>query len=226
MSEALKLVVFDWDGTLMDSQGRIVACLRAAIQDLGLAPRDDEALSNIIGLGLREAIDGLYPGSDARLHKTFIDRYRHHYLGTNATPTPLFPGVDALLDDLEARGLLLAVATGKGRIGLDLVLAQSGLSGRFAYTRCADETRSKPHPQMLEDIMAFTGVSPVSAIMIGDTEYDMLMARNAATPALAVSYGVHARERLLACEPLGCVDSIAELAQWLFAHYQSASATG
>lgn len=215
MNADIKLVIFDWDGTLMDSQARIVACLRAAGEDLGLAPHDDASLSNIIGLGLYEAIEGLYPGSSAALHKAYADRYRYHFLADDAIPTPLFPGVEAMLDMLEGQGLLLAVATGKGRRGLDHVLAHTGLSSRFVCTRCADETRSKPHPLMLEEIMGFTGVSPGDAIMVGDTEYDMLMARHAGTGALAVSYGVHARERLLACEPLACVDSIDEMRAWL-----------
>lgn len=215
MQDTLKLVVFDWDGTLMDSQARIVACLRAAIEDLGLAPRDEAALCNIIGLGLREAINGLYPDSDEALHRAFTDRYRYHYLAANETPTPLFAGVEAMLASLEAQDLLLAIATGKGRVGLDQALTQCGVGERFVYTRCADETRSKPHPQMLEEIFAFTGVAPEQAIMVGDTEYDMLMARHADSHALAVSYGVHERDRLLACGPLACVDSIAELADWL-----------
>jgi len=215
MNDELKLLVFDWDGTLMDSEARIVACLDAAIADLGLERRGADALRNIIGLGLREAVNTLYPGADEALHRGLTERYRHHYLQANETPTPLFAGVPELLAELSARGHLLAVATGKGRYGLDQALAQSGVGELFAYTRCADEALSKPHPQMLLDVMDVLGVEPTETLMIGDTEYDLLMARNAGARALAVSYGVHERERLLRCEPLGCVDSIDALGDWL-----------
>ncbi|MEJ2509123.1 MAG: HAD-IA family hydrolase [Gammaproteobacteria bacterium] len=215
MNDELKLLVFDWDGTLMDSEGRILACLSAAIDDLGLEHRDDDALRNIIGLGLREAVDTLFPGADEILHRELTARYRHHYLEANETPTPLFAGVRELLEDLSARGHLLAVATGKGRSGLNQALAQSGLGELFAYTRCADEALSKPNPQMLLDVMDVLGAEPGETLMIGDTEYDMLMANNAGTHALAVTYGVHTRERLLSCGPRGCVDSVAAMGEWL-----------
>jgi phosphoglycolate phosphatase len=215
MSKPYKLIVFDWDGTLMDSEARIVNCIHAAARDVGLPSLERSAIRNIIGLGLREAIDSLYPGSDESVHRALTDRYRHHFLGDEPTPSTLFPGSAQTVENLHEAGYLLAVATGKGRSGLDLVLEETGLGHFFLVTRCADETFSKPHPQMLEEVMAWAGVEPGETLMIGDTEYDMQMATNARTDALAVSYGVHARERLLQHDPVGCIDSIGELEGWL-----------
>ncbi|MCW8973392.1 MAG: HAD-IA family hydrolase [Gammaproteobacteria bacterium] len=213
--QRFNLLVFDWDGTLMDSEARIVACLRAAIEDLALEPRDDASLKNIIGLGLTEAINTLYPGSGGSLHKAMTDRYRYHFLTANPTASELFAGAAETVSALAETGYLLAVATGKGRAGLDKVLEETGLGGYFHATRCSDETFSKPHPLMLEQLMDELGTEPGETLMIGDTEYDMQMAGNARTAALAVSYGVHEKERLLHHNPLHCIDAIDELVQWL-----------
>lgn len=218
--QAFELVVFDWDGTLMDSQGKIVACLQGAIRDLQLPPLGVDALSNVIGLGLAEAVNKLYPDSDLKLQQALADRYRHHFLVCDSTPSSLFAGATEVLHSLAEQGYLLAVATGKGRQGLDKVLGETGLAELFHATRCADETFSKPHPQMLQELMEHLGAEPAATLMIGDTEYDMEMARNARTAALAVSYGVHSQERLLKHNPLGCLHSISELPQWLDTHQQ------
>lgn len=210
-----KLLVFDWDGTLMDSEARIVESFEAAIADVGLPTRSRHEIRGIIGLGLAEALEHLFPreGSDARA--ALVECYRHHFLGANPTPMPLFDGVQPMLAALEAAGYLLAVATGKARRGLDRVLREHGMETLFHCTRCADEARSKPHPQMLLEVMERTGVEPEETLMIGDTEFDLLMARNARTDALGVTYGVHEPKRLFACGPLGCVDSVAALHAWL-----------
>jgi phosphoglycolate phosphatase len=215
MSNGSKLIVFDWDGTLMDSEARIVTCLQAAIRDTGLPGRSPNELRNIIGLGLREALQTLYPEADEAVWDALVRHYRHHFLELDATPSPLFEGVEALLQKLQAQGHFLAVATGKGRHGLDKVLQETGLKNYFNYTRCADEAHSKPHPQMLLDIMAWLGATPDVTLMIGDTEYDIEMAHNAEVAALAVSYGVHDQQRLLAAGPLDCVSSFPELDTWL-----------
>lgn len=215
MSKQFNLLVFDWDGTVMDSEARIVACLQQAVADLALEERTVEQLRNIIGLGLREAIDSLYPGSDEQLHRSLTERYRYHFLTADPTPSELFAGAYETIEALAEAGYLLAVATGKGRVGLDKVLAETRLGSLFHATRCADETFSKPHPQMLEQLMDELGAEPAQTLMIGDTEYDMLMAANAGTGALAVSYGVHEPDRLFKHNPLGCIDSIGELPGWL-----------
>lgn len=209
------LLVFDWDGTVMDSQARIVNCLHGAIADLGLEYRDEGALKNIIGLGLKEAIDMLYPGQEEPFHHQFIERYRHHFLYADPTPTELFAGAYELLERLDAEGYLLGIATGKGRVGLDKVLDETGVRHLFHATRCADETFSKPHPQMLEQVMDHLGCTPAETLMIGDTEYDMEMAHNAGCAAMAVSYGVHALERLLRHRPVTHINAITEIYPWL-----------
>lgn len=199
----------------MDSQARIVACMRAAILDLGLPLRTDEQISNIIGLGLRESVVALFADIIDSDYQRLIDQFRHYFLVGDKTPSPLFEGVERLLDELLAEDYFLAVATGKGRKGLDKVLEETGLHKVFHATRCADESFSKPHPQMLLELMDVLGVEADATLMVGDTEYDLQMASNSKTRALAVSYGVHDKQRLLACQPLACVDSIAELQDWL-----------
>jgi len=215
MSQSFKLVVFDWDGTLMDSEARITDCVRAASIDLGLSVPPDEAIRNIIGLGLRESVQTLFPNADDDLVTQVHDRYRVHFLGENMSPTRLFAGVERVLADLEQRGYLLAVATGKGRRGLDKDLARTGFDRLFHATRCADETFSKPHPEMLLQLMDELGVEPSETLMVGDTEYDMEMASNARAARLAVSYGVHSVERLMRHSPVGCLDDIRELTDWI-----------
>ncbi len=209
------LVVFDWDGTLMDSEAKIVSSAVAAARDLdmpGLAP---ERVRDIIGLGLREATQVLFPGAEDLFHIRFIERYRHHFLEADQTPMPLFDGVTETLESLLQEGYLLAVATGKSRRGLDRALVETGLSDHFIASRCADETRSKPDPLMLEQLMEEVGVEAKETVMVGDTEYDLQMALKAGTCSVAVSYGVHARDRLLQFAPLACLDSISELTEWL-----------
>ena len=212
---AIELFVFDWDGTLMDSEGRIVASMQAAFAEVGRTPPPAAAVRDVIGLGLEEAISCL-PGIDAEDElSVIIAHYRHHYLVANATPTPLFDGAKALIESLHQRGHLLAVATGKSRRGLDQALEQTELRSWFHATRCAEETRSKPHPEMLRELIDELGVRAADTLMIGDTDYDLLMAQNAGVRALAVGYGTQSPERLLEHKPLACAPSLGVLSQWL-----------
>jgi phosphoglycolate phosphatase len=210
-----QLIVFDWDGTLMDSVAKIVRCFESAVSDAGLPSPGPAAIRNIIGLGLDEAVGSLLPQCDPQTQSRVVERYREHFLHLDQTDMPLFPGVRDGLASLAQRGYLLAVATGKARRGLSRVLRETGLEHLFVASRCADETFSKPHPQMLLDILELTGVAPAAALMVGDTVYDMQMARNARVDGLAVSYGVHERERLLAHDPVACLDSFPEVHGWL-----------
>jgi phosphoglycolate phosphatase len=212
---AYKLIIFDWDGTLMDSEARIVACLGESAVDLSLPVLGKEAYRQVIGLGLREAIAHLYKDLQEEQIIHFADRYRYHFVTANETPSGLFDNVRTMLEQLIQKGFMLAVATGKARRGLDRVLQETGLDSCFHGSRCADETRSKPHPQMLEELLDEFGLLTSEAIMVGDTEYDMLMAKTLGMDALAVSYGVHNKQDLLKHQPLGCLDSIEELSQWL-----------
>lgn len=210
----LRLVVFDWDGTLMDSEAQIVASLQAAHTDMGLDGLPAAACRDVIGLGLREAIAKLHPGCGDGFAQQYAERYRHHWFQV-AGESQLFPGARETLQVLREEGYLLAVATGKARRGLDRVLEETGLAAHFGATRCADETVSKPHPRMLLELMEELGARPEQTLMVGDTEYDMDMARKAGAGSVAVSYGVHERERLLRHRPLGCLDHISELSDWL-----------
>ena len=212
---ATKLIVFDWDGTLMDSAARIVNCMHAAVADVGLPTRQDAQIRNIIGLGLRESVSTLFPGLSEADYAALVARYRVHYLELNQTPSELFDGTAELIDALLELGFFLAVATGKGRQGLERVLQETGLKSAFHATRCADEAFSKPHPQMLLELMDELGQDPSETLMVGDTEYDIQMAHNAGAQALAVSYGAHDKQRLLDLNPLACVDDMGQLSQCL-----------
>lgn len=212
---SFKLIVFDWDGTLMDSEARIVACIQNAFVDAGQPPPPREEARNVIGLGLAEAMSVLWPAATREQQEGLIERYRYHFLVASEVSSALFPGAREVLESLSDRGYLLAVATGKSRRGLDAALATTGLDGRFQCTRCADETFSKPHPEMLLQIMDELGVGPNHTLMVGDTEYDLEMAGNAGTRALAVCHGVHDRERLLRHRPLDCVPTLFDVARWI-----------
>lgn len=215
MKQQYDLIVFDWDGTLMDSAARIVACMQGAARDLGIAIPDAAAARDVIGLGLGEAIRRLFPLADDTEAAQLVDRYRWHFLGDGLGPSALFPGAGAVIEALALGDWLLGIATGKSRRGLDKVLAETGLGRHFHATRCADEAHSKPHPEMLEFIMTRLGVAPGRTLMVGDTEYDMQMAVNAGAHALGVSYGVHDRGRLLANGALDCLDDITAVLPWL-----------
>ena len=210
-----KLLVFDWDGTLMDSEARIVSCLAKTLSDLDAPPLPRQALLDVIGLGLPEVGRALLPGAGEELLRRFVDRYRYHFLSDRYAPSALFAGARETLHALDRKGYLLAVATGKARRGLQRVLEEMDCLSLFAVTRCADETASKPDPRMLQEVMDVAGVMPGETLMIGDSVYDMQMARHAGVAAAAVSYGVHARERLMAEGAMVCLDDIRQIAPWL-----------
>ena len=210
-----KLLIFDWDGTLCDSIGRIVESMRMASTRSGFDPCEDLAVKGIIGLSLAEAIRTLYPqiGDDDLV--AFRQHYADHYMALDAEPSPLFEGVVQSMDALRSEGYHLAVATGKARRGLDRVLKAHGWSDYFDVTRAADETAGKPHPLMLEQILAHCGVSPRQALMVGDASFDLMMARNAGMDSVAVSYGAQSAQALQAYEPRLTIDRFSELQAWL-----------
>lgn len=215
MNHEAKLIVFDWDGTLMDSAAHIVSSLQMAITELGLDKKTDDELKNIIGLGLREAFFALYPQADDNELTALTIRYREHFFDKQADTSKLFEGSRKLVQELQDKDYYLAIATGKGRNGLDKVLKETGMGEYFPITRCADESHSKPHPHMLLDIIDYYGIDANEAIMVGDTEYDLLMANNAEANSIGVTYGVHEKQRLLDCKPLTCLDNMQDLHQWL-----------
>ncbi len=208
------LFVFDWDGTLCDSTDKIVGCMHQAADAVGLPALPDETVKNIIGLGLPEAIQTLYPELDDRGVQAMRVAYADHFVASDHQPSDLFPNVLETLDQLLRGGHRIAVATGKSRAGLDRVLGAMGLATLFHGSRCSDETASKPDPRMLHELLREFGASAEQAIMVGDTEFDMEMARRAAMPRIAVDYGAHHISRLEPYAPLGCVSDIASILEW------------
>lgn len=212
-----ELLVFDWDGTLFDSTALIVRCIQRACEDIGCRVPDERSAAYVIGLGLQDALRHAVPDLAADRYPELGQRYRHHYFSGQHELT-FFPGTDEMLSGLRARGHRLAVATGKGRRGLDAALTLARWHDRFDATRTAEETRSKPHPQMLLELMDELAVPPERTLMIGDTTHDLALAANAGTAALAVSFGAHDEDALRAQSPLGIVHSTAELRDWLQRH--------
>ena len=211
------LIVFDWDGTIMDSTAVIVRSIQQAARDLGLPVPADSIASHVIGLGLTDALSMAVPRLQRADYPRMVERYVAHWR-THEDDLVLFPGVRDLLAELRQQQYLLAVATGKSRAGLDRSLAHGALADAFDWTRCADETRSKPHPQMLFELMERFAVSPERTLMIGDTTHDSQMATNAGVPAVSVTYGAHPRAQLETLAPRVVVDSVAELSAWLAQH--------
>ena len=214
MPGRFELLVFDWDGTLVDSAGHIVASLQSAFRDLGLPVPGQEAARHVIGLGLQDALAYLSPGLESGRYHEVADRYSAHFLAGHED-IELFPMVEEGIPALNRDGYLMAVATGKSRRGLDRALQHTALGAHFHASRCADEGFPKPHPDMLETLMQMLGVTRERTLMIGDTTHDLQMAANAGVPAVGLTYGAHPREELERLAPLACVGSFAELMQWL-----------
>ena len=210
-----RLLVFDWDGTLIDSIDGIVCSLQIASKAVCNEDVSEQRARSVIGLGLREAIEALHP----ELESDYVDRvaeaYKQHYLYQNPTKSRLFDGVREMLEQLRDAGFLLAIATGKSRPGLDRVLAEHGLAAYFNATRCAGESRSKPHPDMLLEILGQLGMQAQQTLLIGDSAHDLLMANNARVDAVAVTHGVNTAEELLQFNPLLCLDDITDLTGFL-----------
>ena len=211
------LIVFDWDGTLFDSTALIVRCIQAACADIGVAVPSAESAAYVIGLGLRDALQHAVPGLPESRYPELGKRYRHHYAASQHDLV-LFPGTVAMLHLLKSRNHWLAVATGKSRSGLDDSLHSVQLKGLFDATRTADETAGKPDPLMLLQLMRELGAKPERTLMIGDTTHDLLLARNAGTASVGVSYGAHAPEAFAALAPLHVAQSTADLQHWLLNH--------
>ena len=214
MSRQYDLIVFDWDGTLADSTSIIIHSIRTAAEEIGLAVPEPKAASSIIGLGLREAIHRLFGALEPDRLNQLIARYAYHY-HAQENDIPLFEGAYEALTALAQKGYLLGVATGKGRNGLNRALEQSGLKPHIHATRCVDECHSKPHPQMLLELMDEFAVRPERTLMIGDTSFDLQMAQNANVASLGVTYGAHPLENLLPHAPLAHFDEFAKVNQWL-----------
>jgi phosphoglycolate phosphatase len=214
MIKRYRLLVFDWDGTLMDSTRIIVASLQAACRDLGLAEPLDEQANHVIGLGLTDAMTYILPDLAPSEYPRIAERYGIHFRAKDCDSS-LFPGAGDALRALKDQGYLLAVATGKSRRGLDLALARTGLAAYFDATRCGEESGHKPGPGMISDLIRILGVERAETLMIGDTIHDLQMAINAGVDGVAVGYGAHSRDKLMALNPLGCANRPEELWEWL-----------
>ena len=203
-----KLIIFDWDGTLMDSTDLIASCVQKAFADCHLPIPTITQAKSIIGLALAEAINVLYPKANQQLTNKLALSYRKHFFSTQQTQEHLFPEVLSTLNQLKAHNIKLAVATGKARIGLDKDLKATKLDSFFDATRAADETKSKPDPLMLNEILQQLEIDACNSLMVGDSEYDLKMANNCNMPSVAVSYGAHSVERLIPFKPLKIIDNI------------------
>lgn len=215
MNKSYDLLIFDWDGTLADSIGRIVEAMNVAAGRVGEAASNDEAIKGIIGLALGEAIATLYPHLESPQVETFRQHYADVYMALDQQPSPLFDGVVESLAAFRAEGYRLAVATGKARRGLDRVLKANGWESYFDITRAADETRGKPHPLMLEEILAHCQVEPGRALMVGDSAFDLQMASNAGMHSVAVGYGAMSLQALAEFGPQVCIEHFSQLREWL-----------
>jgi phosphoglycolate phosphatase len=216
-SQRFDLLAFDWDGTLFDSTALIVRCIQNACSDVGAPAPSDADAAYVIGLGLADALRHVAPGLTPDQYPALGNRYRHHYFASQHELS-LFPGTVDMLRALKARRHWLAVATGKGRRGLDEALAHAELQGVFDGSRTADETASKPDPMMLMQLMEQFGVAAERTLMIGDTTHDLQLAKNAGAPSVAVSFGAHDHEAFEAFGPLFIAHSTRELHDWLMAH--------
>lgn len=213
MSKRYDLIVFDWDGTVMDSTAVIAGSIQAACRDLGLPVPSDAAARHVIGMGLREALRHAVPDADESQYAPLADRYRHYFLAQDAA-IPLYDQARETIEELHGQGYALAVATGKSRAGLERVLQSSGMGGYFHATRTADQTFSKPHPAMLLELMDELGTAPERTLMVGDTTHDLQMALNAGVDALAVTHGAHPEEQLRELKPLALLNDFPELRSW------------
>lgn len=217
MAKKYDLIVFDWDGTVMDSTGVIVESIKAACRDLDLPEPSEEEARHVIGMGLAQALRHAVPGAPEEKYPALVERYRHHYLGQDAA-IPLFEGARELIEELHGAGRWLAVATGKSRVGLDRALQSSGMGPYFHALRTADVTHSKPHPAMLLEIMDELGVESSRTLMVGDTTHDLQMALNAGVDALGMTHGAHPEDQLGELRPLALLDDFTELGAWLRDH--------
>ncbi len=210
-------VIFDWDGTVMDSTGLIASCIQDACRDEGLPVPSAHDARWVIGLGIAASMARVAPGITPQQQMSLADRYRRHFL-SREHEAPLFEGIRETLDDLRGRGRMLAVATGKARRGLERAFDSSGLRGHFDFSRCADEGHPKPHPDMVLWLLEQTGADPARTLMIGDTTHDLELASNAGVDAVAVCYGAHDADSLREHRASHYAESVADLRQWLAHH--------
>ncbi len=207
----VKVVIFDWDGTVMDSVAKIVNSVQLAAERLALPVPTAHAAKQIIGLSLDPAFKTLFPQSSAAERELLAEHYKDIYSNVDRTPTPLFAGADHVFTTLRQRGYQLAVATGKARRGLDRMFAETKTGHHFVTSRCSDEAQSKPHPQMLEHILAELQLTPAQAVMVGDSRYDLMMAHSIGMHRIGVTHGVHGHPEFAPFAPHAVINSLGAL---------------
>jgi phosphoglycolate phosphatase len=217
MSKRYDLIVFDWDGTVMDSTAVIAGSIQAACRDLGLNIPDDETARHVIGLGLDQALRYAVPDMPEAMRPDLVERYRHHFLAQDQA-IPLFEGARETIAELHDAGYRLGVATGKSSAGLNRAMESTGMKNYFHATRTADQALSKPDPAMLLELMDELGASAERTLMVGDTTHDVQMAQNAKVDVVAVGYGAHTPQQLRELGPLALVDDFAQLRTWFKAN--------
>ena len=218
LNKPFDLIIFDWDGTLINSVGRIVSSMQAAAKVADLPVPSERDVRNIIGLSLPAVYERLFSGAREEQLEQLKIEYRRQFVEVDTTPSPLFDGAHEVLNELRDAGYLLTVATGKARYGLERAWNEVNAGHYFHASRCSDEAEGKPHPQMVLDLLAQTKTAPHRALMIGDTSWDMEMAKRANVHRLGVNYGAHELEELLPHEPLHVLSNLNELPQWLSAY--------
>lgn len=211
MKNRFDLIIFDWDGTLVDSIDWIVTCLQRAAVSCNCTIPERQAAKDVIGLSTKNAIQTLFPGADEETRNQLMSCYIEAFFARQISKDDLFAGVYEMLVQLKRAGFQLAVATGKSRVGLDKALQATGTEDLFDITRCADETASKPDPAMVLDIIQHVEVANERTLMVGDSIHDMQMALNAQIASVAVSCGAHSKDRLQQYNPLTCLQHPAEL---------------
>ena len=207
----VKVVIFDWDGTVMDSVGKIVNSVQLAAERLALPVPTAHAAKQIIGLSLDPAFKTLFPHSSAAERELLAEHYKDVYSNVDRTPTPLFAGADHVFTTLRQRGYQLAVATGKARRGLERMFAETKTGHHFVTSRCSDEAQSKPHPQMLEHILTELQLTPAQAVMVGDSRYDLMMAHSIGVHRIGVTHGVHGHPEFAPFAPHAVINSLSAL---------------
>lgn len=206
-----EIIIFDWDGTLVDSTGRIVDCIHRSAELVGVPSITDQQAKHIIGLGLPEAIRTLWPEINSQDHAAMCQAYAKFFSQGSEIGVSFYQGVPELLEKLKKLGLSLGVATGKTRKGLDAMIKDMDVEGVFDITRCADETCSKPHPQMLSEILTERQLQADRALMVGDTTYDLEMAYRIEMPSVGMLYGAHEQEMLERWSPKALCNNVSEL---------------
>jgi phosphoglycolate phosphatase len=214
MTRRYDLIVFDWDGTVMDSTAVIANSIQSACRDLDLEVPSDEVARHVIGLGLDQALRYAVPSAGASRHADLVARYRYHFF-SQENAMPLFEGAEKLIQDLRSDGYYLAVATGKNRNGLDRALKSSNMTQHFHATRTADQTVSKPDPTMLCELLEELEVGAPRALMVGDTTHDLQMAINAGVESLGMTHGAHPEHQLRELNPLALLDDFEALREWI-----------